>query len=181
MLLKIWNCIASMTLTSCKTASILYLLFYFFMSRSGFFWWRQAGNLGCRRFAACDCWTQTLLAGNAVHWHCIVSNLKKGDVATPEKISADDHGPGYLQTSAHPQVVATIDVMFRKIFELWWFDKRHVEMDSIWFWRWLWWFLFVWYLNKYWLLLQDDNCNCATPLSLVVIVKFSVNATCALY
>jgi len=49
----------------------------------------------------------------------------------PGKISADAHGPGYLQTSAHPQVVATIDLMFRKIFELWWFDKRLVEMDSI--------------------------------------------------
>jgi len=57
-----------------------------------------------------------LSAGNAVHWHCIVSNLKKGDVSPQEKISADAHGPGYLQTSAHPQVVATIDVMFRKIF-----------------------------------------------------------------
>jgi len=99
----------------------------------------------------------------------------------PGKISADAHGPGYLQTSAHPQVVATIDLMFRKIFELWWFDKRLVEMDSICFWRWLWWFLFIWHLNKYWPLLQDDNCNCATPLSLLVIVNISVTTTCALY
>jgi len=37
MLLKIWNCITSMNLTSCKTISILYLLFFcFFVTRSGF-------------------------------------------------------------------------------------------------------------------------------------------------
>jgi len=25
--------------------------------------------------------------------------------------------------------------MFRKLFDLWWFDKLHVEMDLMWFWR----------------------------------------------
>jgi len=39
-------------------------------------------------------------------------------------------------------VVTTTDLMFRKIFELLWFDKLHVEMDLGWFWRKLWWFLF---------------------------------------
>jgi len=43
-------------------------------------------------------------------------------------------------------VVTTIDLMFRKIFELLCFDKLHVEMDSVWFWRKLWRFLCVGYL-----------------------------------
>jgi len=38
------------------------------------------------------------------------------------------------------------DMMFRKHFELLWFDKLHVEMNLVWFWRKLWWFLFVGYL-----------------------------------
>jgi len=32
-----------------------------------------------------------------------------------------------------PLVVTTTDPMFRKIFELLWFDKLHVEMDLVWF------------------------------------------------
>jgi len=36
-------------------------------------------------------------------------------------------------------VVTTVDLMFRKIFEMWWFDQRRVEMDVMWFWRQLWW------------------------------------------
>ena len=31
--------------------------------------------------------------------------------------------------------VTTLDLMLRKIFEIWWFDKCHVEMDVMWFWR----------------------------------------------
>jgi len=30
--------------------------------------------------------------------------------------------------------VTTTDLMFKKIFELWWFEKLHVEMDLMWFW-----------------------------------------------
>jgi len=30
-------------------------------------------------------------------------------------------------------VVTTTDLMFRKIFELLWFDQLHVEMDLVWF------------------------------------------------
>jgi len=30
-------------------------------------------------------------------------------------------------------VVTTTDLMFRKLFYLWWFDKHHVEMDLMWF------------------------------------------------
>jgi len=29
-------------------------------------------------------------------------------------------------------IVMTADLMFRKIFELLWFDKIHVEMDLVW-------------------------------------------------
>jgi len=29
----------------------------------------------------------------------------------------------------------TTNLMFRKIFDLWWFDKLHAEMDVMWFWR----------------------------------------------
>jgi len=32
-----------------------------------------------------------------------------------------------------PQVVTTTDLMFKKIFELLWLDKLHVEMDLMWF------------------------------------------------
>jgi len=32
-----------------------------------------------------------------------------------------------------PLVVTNTDLMFRKIFELLWFDKIHVEMDLVWF------------------------------------------------
>jgi len=72
-------------------------------------------------------------------------------------------------------VVTTTDLMFRKLFDLWWFDKLHVEMDLMWFWRQLWWILFVGCLNKSWLLLQNSNCKWATVLSiLVIIVYFSV-------
>jgi len=31
-------------------------------------------------------------------------------------------------------VVTTVDLMFRKIFEIWWFDKLHVERDVMLFW-----------------------------------------------
>ena len=62
-----------------------------------------------------------------------------------------------------------------------WFDKLYVEMDLVWFWRKLWWFLFVGYLSKCWILLQKSNCSCATTLSILVIVNSSVAATCALY
>jgi len=32
-----------------------------------------------------------------------------------------------------PLVVTTTDLMFKKISELLWFDKLHVEMDLVWF------------------------------------------------
>jgi len=47
-----------------------------------------------------------------------------------------------------PLVVTTTDLMFRKIFELLWFDKLHVETDLVWFRRKLLLFLFVGHLNK---------------------------------
>jgi len=46
--------------------------------------------------------------------------------------------PGNHQTYLYALVVTTTDLMFRKIFELLWFDKLHVEMDLVWFWRKLW-------------------------------------------
>jgi len=73
-----------------------------------------------------------------------------------------------------PLVVTTTDPMFRKIFELLWFDKLHVEMDLVWFWRKLWWFLFVGYWDKCWILLQNSNCSCVTMLSILVIVNFQI-------
>jgi len=39
------------------------------------------------------------------------------------------------------------------------FDKRHVWMDLMWFWRQLRWFLFEGYLNKSWLHFLDSDCN----------------------
>jgi len=62
-------------------------------------------------------------------------------------------------------------VMFRKFFELWWFDKLHSEMDLVMI-------IFICgYLNKCWLLLQHSNCNCATSLSIFVrIVNISLLA-----
>jgi len=89
--------------------------------------------------------------------------------------------PSLLQTCLHPLVVTTTDVMFRKVFELLWFDKFRAEIDLVWLWRKLWWFLFVGYLNKCWILLQNSNCSCVTTLSLLLIINFSVAATCALY
>ena len=88
--------------------------------------------------------------------------------------------PGITRPIWIPLVVTTTDLMFRKIFKFLWFDKLHVEVDLMWFSRKLWWFLFVGYLNKCWVLLQNSNCSCATTLSLLVIVSFSVTATCAL-
>ena len=41
--------------------------------------------------------------------------------------------PGNHQTYLYALVVTTTDLMFRKIFELLWFDKLHVEMDLVWF------------------------------------------------
>ena len=79
-----------------------------------------------------------------------------------------------------PLVVTTTDLMFRKIFELSWFDKLHLEMNFMSFWRESWWF-FVGYLNKWGIYLQNSNCSCATTLSILVIVNFSVTATCALH
>ena len=38
----------------------------------------------------------------------------------------------------------------------------------------LWRFLFAGYLNKYWLLLRDSNCNCATALSRASERKFTI-------
>jgi len=80
-----------------------------------------------------------------------------------------------------PLVVMTTDLMFKKNFEILWFDKFHAEMDLLWFWRKLWWFLFVGYLNKCWILLNNSNCSCVTTLIILVIVNFSVTATYALY
>jgi len=51
--------------------------------------------------------------------------------------------PGITRPICLPLVVTTIDLLFRKIFALLWFDKLHVKMDLVWFWRKLWWFLFV--------------------------------------
>jgi len=33
------------------------------------------------------------------------------------------------------EIVTTTDLMFIKVFELLWFDKLHIEMDLVWFWR----------------------------------------------
>jgi len=41
--------------------------------------------------------------------------------------------PGITRPICTPLVVTTTDVMFRKMFELLWFDKLHVEMDLVWF------------------------------------------------
>jgi len=41
--------------------------------------------------------------------------------------------PGITRPICMPLVVTTTDLMFRKIFELVWFDKLHVEMDLVWF------------------------------------------------
>jgi len=41
--------------------------------------------------------------------------------------------------------------------------------------------LFMGYLIKCWILLQNYNCSCVTKLSTLVIVNFSVTATCTLY
>jgi len=57
--------------------------------------------------------------------------------------------------SAWPWLLRLQIWMFTKIFELSWFDKLHVKMDLVWFWRMLWWFLFVGYLKKCWILLQN--------------------------
>jgi len=51
--------------------------------------------------------------------------------------------PGITRPICMSMVVTTTDLMFRKIFELLWLDKFHVEMNLVWFWRKLWWFLFV--------------------------------------
>jgi len=51
--------------------------------------------------------------------------------------------PGITKPICIPPVVTTTDLMFRKIFKLVWFDKLHAEMDLVWFWRKLWWFLFA--------------------------------------
>ena len=48
-----------------------------------------------------------------------------------------------LQQRFNLQYVVTTDLVFRKIFELYWFDKLHTEMDVMWFCRRLWWCLFV--------------------------------------
>jgi len=37
---------------------------------------------------------------------------------------------------------AAMNLMFRKVLELWWFAKLNVEVDLMWFWRQLLWFLF---------------------------------------
>jgi len=39
--------------------------------------------------------------------------------------------PGITRPICMPLVVTTTDLMFRKIFELSWFDKLHVEMDLV--------------------------------------------------
>jgi len=41
--------------------------------------------------------------------------------------------PEITRSICMPQVVTTTDLMFRKISELLWFDKLHVEMDLLWF------------------------------------------------
>jgi len=80
--------------------------------------------------------------------------------------------PGITRPICMPLVVTTTDLMFRKIFELVWFDKLHVEMDLVWFSRKLWWFLFWGYLHKCWILLQNSYCSCVATLSILVIVNF---------
>jgi len=42
--------------------------------------------------------------------------------------------PGITRPIWVPLVVMTADLMFRKISELLWFDKLHVEMDFVYFW-----------------------------------------------
>jgi len=46
--------------------------------------------------------------------------------------------PGIPRPICMPLVVTTTNLMFRKIFELLWFDKLHIEMDLVWFWSKLW-------------------------------------------
>jgi len=38
---------------------MLVLCVYVLKLLSGFSWWKEVGNIACRRFAACDCWAQT--------------------------------------------------------------------------------------------------------------------------
>jgi len=40
---------------------------------------------------------------------------------------------GITRPICMPLVVTTTDLMFKKISELLWFDKLHVEMDLVWF------------------------------------------------
>jgi len=89
--------------------------------------------------------------------------------------------PGITRPSCMLLVVKTTDLIVWKIFELLWFDKLHVEINLVCSWSKLWWFLFVGYLNKCWILLQNSNCSCVATLSVLVIVNFSVTARCALY
>jgi len=89
--------------------------------------------------------------------------------------------PGITRSICMPLVATTTGLMFRKIVEILWFDKLHVEMDLVWFWRKLWWYLFVGHLDICWILLQNSNCSCLATLSVLVIVNFSFTATCALY
>jgi len=45
---------------------------------------------------------------------------------------AVDSGITSRPTCPLPLVVTTSDLTFRKVFELSWFDKLHVEMDLVW-------------------------------------------------
>jgi len=74
--------------------------------------------------------------------------------------------PGITRPICIPLVVTTTDLMFRKIVELLWFDKLLVEMNLVWLWRKLWWFLSVGYINTCCILLQNSYCSCVTTLSI---------------
>jgi len=60
------------------------------------------------------------------------SKCKSGGRGPPEKVWVlDPCGP-----PVPPSLVVTVtDLMFKKIFALWWFDKLYVEMDLMWLWR----------------------------------------------
>jgi len=82
---------------------------------------------------------------------------------------------------AYSMLLRLVDLVFRNIFEIWWFDKRHVE-------KWMWcgsggsyddFFVGYWKRADCCQHLQTSNLNCAIALSiLVTIVNFSVTTTC---
>ena len=70
---------------------------------------------------------------------------------------------GFRPAMKFTDVVTTTDLMFTKCFELWCFDKLHVEMNLMWFSKVVWWILFVKYLigtmKQRWVYYISYNCE----------------------